>query len=517
MGRGTVSVKDYVKILRRRWMTIFATVVLCTLAAAGYWLIQPSQYTTSLQLYVSAPATQSPEFYFSSSQLAQDRVESFGELARSPRVMNTVISNLQLPLTVPELQDRISATTSEKSVIIALSATDSTAMGAASIADVTGAALAKTVADLERPEPTASPPPLVVKIIEPAPVPTEPSNLSLKRLLALSLLLGLVVGVSVALLRHALDNTLSASSEVAELTETPDLGEISYDSASGRAKVFEGLEGQSAFVEDIKRLRTNIQFLDAGSAHKIFTFTSAMPNEGKTTTCVNLAAALASAGHRVLLIDADLRRPKIAEVLGLDREVGLTSVLARRIALQEGIQRASQGRFDVLTSGQVPPNPSELLASAQTRNLLGQLRQAYELILIDTSPLLPVTDAVGVAALSDGAIMMCRARSTSRTQIRTAANSLASVGVDVRGVVLTMVSKSERGLPSYSSYDAASGRANGSTISATPVSGKQVVADEITRAVAVDTPHGPDRRPSPRPHASKPTTTAWNSRAGGQP
>ena len=485
---------------------MFACFVVTVVAALLYYFVQPSEYTANLQLYVSAPTTQAPELYLSSSQLAQDRVESYGELVRSPRVMQEVITRLQLPLTVSELQQKVTATTTDKSVLVNLAVVDGTAQGAASIADATGEALASTVADLERPLPTATTPPLTVRAVQPTPVPIDPSNLGLKRLLALGLLLGGVLGVSVALLRHALDNTLSSSSELAELAAAPDLGEIAHDNAVNRASIFNGLDEQSTFVEDVKRLRTNIQFLDAGSAHKIFTITSSLPGEGKTTTSVNLAATLASAGHRVLLIDGDLRRPRVADFLGLDGEVGLTSVLARRIALREAIQRVRHGRFDVLASGQLPPNPSELLASSQTRELLGQLRQVYEVILIDTSPLLPVTDAVGLAASTDGAIVVCRAQSTTRAQVRGAVNSLSSVGVDVRGMVLTMAAKTTRGLTSYRSYE--SGSQVGTPIAATPIGGAEPFSDELTRLVDAEAYRAADRRPSPHPHVGGSSASA---------
>jgi capsular exopolysaccharide synthesis family protein len=181
--------------------------------------------------------------------------------------------------------------------------------------------------------------------------------------------------------------------------------------------------------------------------------TSSLPEEGKTTSLCNLAIAMAAAQARVLLVEADLRRPKVAEILGLDGAVGLTDILSGRLRPDQVIQPWSGGMFDVLASGSLPPNPSELLGSRQMTELLAELRTQYDVVLLDTPPLLPVTDAAAVAPSADGVILVCRFKRASREQVGRAVQALAAVSVPVLGTLFTMVpTRGPRGYAGYNSY-----------------------------------------------------------------
>jgi capsular exopolysaccharide synthesis family protein len=212
-------------------------------------------------------------------------------------------------------------------------------------------------------------------------------------------------------------------------------------------------DAQSPRSEAFRQLRTNLQFVDVDRPRKVILVTSSMPGEGKTTTLLNLAIALASAGTRVLVIDADLRRPKASDLLGLDRTVGLTSVLAGRVRPEQVIQPWGGGVFDVLAGGPLPPNPSELLASNHMHVLLAELRERYDTILIDAPPLLPVTDAAAVAPATDGAILICSFKKTTRSQVESAVQALSAVSAPLLGTVFNMVpSSGPRAYAQYNSY-----------------------------------------------------------------
>jgi capsular exopolysaccharide synthesis family protein len=210
---------------------------------------------------------------------------------------------------------------------------------------------------------------------------------------------------------------------------------------------------QSPRSEAFRQLRTNLQFLDVDTPHKVVVITSSMPSEGKSTTLANLAIALGSAGQRVLAIEADLRRPKLADMLGLERSVGLTSVLSGRVRPEHAVQHWSGGKFDFLASGPLPPNPSELLASQHMATLLRDLRGRYDIVLLDTPPLLPVTDAAAVGPATDGAVLVCRFKATTRDQVARAVDALEAVSTPLLGTVLTMVpSTGPRAYAQYNSY-----------------------------------------------------------------
>lgn len=208
---------------------------------------------------------------------------------------------------------------------------------------------------------------------------------------------------------------------------------------------------QSPRAEAFRGLRTNLQFVDVDHPRKVIVVTSPLPGEGKTTVVCNLAIALGAADSRVLVIEADLRRPRVADLLGLERAAGLTTVLAGGVGFEQAVQPWSGGLFDVLTSGQLPPNPSELLASKQMKALLGELRERYDVVLIDSPPLLAVTDAAALAPATEGAVVVCRFRKTTRDQLRNAVEALHAVSARVLGTVFTMV-PSSTGPRAYTRY-----------------------------------------------------------------
>ena len=180
--------------------------------------------------------------------------------------------------------------------------------------------------------------------------------------------------------------------------------------------------------------------------------TSSLPGEGKSTTAINLAITLADAGSRVALVDADLRRPSIAEYMGLAGEVGLTTVLIGRADLQDAMQPWGDGSLNVLPSGQIPPNPSELLGSGSMAKLLDLLASQYDIVLIDTPPLLPVTDAAILAKITGGAVVVAAADVFNRQQLADGLGALEDVGARVLGVVLNRLAYKQTDAYSYYNY-----------------------------------------------------------------
>jgi capsular exopolysaccharide synthesis family protein len=198
-------------------------------------------------------------------------------------------------------------------------------------------------------------------------------------------------------------------------------------------------------------LRTNLQFSQVDDPPRLIVVTSSVPGEGKTGTAVNLALSLAEAGVSVCLVDADLRRPCVAPTFGLVRDAGLTTVLIGQARLADVMQQVAGG-LSVLTSGAVPPNPTELLASARMTEVMRELADTYEVVIIDTAPLLPVADTVGLASLAQGTLLVVRAARTRRDQVRTAAESLERVGVRLLGTVFSMAPVLKGGRYGYRSY-----------------------------------------------------------------
>jgi receptor protein-tyrosine kinase len=192
-------------------------------------------------------------------------------------------------------------------------------------------------------------------------------------------------------------------------------------------------------AEGIRRLRTNLQFLNVDSPPKVFMVSSSVPAEGKTTLTVNLALALAESGHKVTIVEADLRKPRVTRTLGLIGGVGLTNVLSGTADLGDVLQRHGERSLSVIASGPTPPNPGELLASSHMLRLIQELRDTNDFVLLDAPPVLPVADASGLAVLVDGVVLVVRYGKTRRDQVVQTAATLKQVGATTFGVVLNMV------------------------------------------------------------------------------
>jgi succinoglycan biosynthesis transport protein ExoP len=446
-----VTIQDNVRILREQWLVLVLAVLVGLGAAAAAFYARPPEYTAHLTMYVSSQSSSdSPTSAYVGAQLSEARVTSYVELVSSDRVAGDVARELGLGIPAAELAERIVATSQLDSVLIDVAVQDASPQAAATVANTVGDVFTALVDELERPVDPDVAQAVAVRVVQPAAVPDEPSTMSLPLVLVLGAVLGLAAGVAAALARNALDTSVKSVEVLRAAADAANLGTIAYDAQVPRRPLTLHGDPQSPRAEAFRQLRTNLQFVDVDHPRKVIVVTSAMPAEGKTTTTANLAIALAAAGSRVLLVEGDLRRPKVADLLGLERTVGLTSVLSGRLPVDEAIQAWGSGQLHVLASGPLPPNPSELLASRQMTALVDELRRAYDVVLIDSPPLLPVTDAAAVAPATDGVLLVCRFRQTTKSQVEAAAAALRAVSAPLLGTVFTMVAT--RGPRSYQQY-----------------------------------------------------------------
>jgi capsular exopolysaccharide synthesis family protein len=265
------------------------------------------------------------------------------------------------------------------------------------------------------------------------------------------------------------------------VTGVPVLATVPHDPRARTAPLI--IEGsvRSTRAEALRQLRTNLRFVDVDQPTRAMAITSACPGEGKSTTACNLAIVLAEAGKRVVLVDADLRRPRLAEYLDLEGAIGLTNVLAGQIRVETALQHWGSTGVFVLASGSIPPNPSELLGSRNMADLVAALSAAFDVVIIDTPPLLPVTDAAVLATAVDGTLLVTRHGHTTTSQARQAAEALRAVEGRVLGTVLNMVPG--RRAQTYSYYDASIATA-GPLPEVTPPSEEDTVVPQVRRAGA---------------------------------
>jgi capsular exopolysaccharide synthesis family protein len=444
-----VDLRDYVRVLRKRWRLI----AICTLlaigaAAAVTWQTTP-KYQASTQLFVAARDTSSNVGNLAAGgQFTQARVQSYANIVNSPQVADAVATQLHAGLTGRQIAKEITATAPLNTVLVNVSVNDTSPQRAQAIANAVSDQFATFAANLETTPGSASSP-VKVTVVKRAELPLSPVSPRKKLNLILGLLVGLAIGVGGAVLRETLDTTVKDPEQVQREMGLPMLGAIAYDPDATKRPLIVHADPRSSRSEAFRQLRTNLQFVNIDRAPRSLVISSSVPEEGKTTTATNLAIALAQSGMRVLLVEADLRRPRMADYLGIEGAVGLTSVLIGRAELADAVQHwgDDSARLDVLPSGPTPPNPSELLGSKGMAELLRELELTYDLVLIDAPPLLPVTDAAVLANVASGAVVIVRYGHTRREQLARAVESLRSVGAEVFGVVLTMTPT--RGPDSY--------------------------------------------------------------------
>lgn len=205
-------------------------------------------------------------------------------------------------------------------------------------------------------------------------------------------------------------------------------------------------------TEAYRVIRTSIQFAQAGKELKTLAVTSCMPNEGKSITVANLAVVLTQAGKSVLLLDCDMRNPTVHKNFNLSNKVGLSSCISMGTALSDAVQKTSIEGLYALTGGVIPPNPSELLGSEQMKNVLQRAKEQYDYVLIDTPPVMPVTDALIVSRFVDGMILVIASAEVKVEMARDVKNQLVNAGANILGVVLNKVRSEHHGYGYYYYY-----------------------------------------------------------------
>ncbi len=309
-----------------------------------------------------------------------------------------------------------------------------------------------------------------VRIVDPASAPTTPSSPNIPRNLLVSLLVGLAGGLALAFILESRDNTVHSLEQVRVITALPSLAVIPFSARpssrslsmaqakrlpqSAAAAVASAARPKSEIAEAYRALRTSILLSKTGRSAKILMVTSALPQEGKTTTSVNLAIVLAQQGARVLLIEADMRRSGISSVLHLKSDIGLSTILGQNSVPDPEEAMQSIGdipNLRVLPAGPVALNPSEMLASPRMRDLLNILEPEFDHIIIDTPPVLSVTDACLLSALADSTLFVIRAGVTSRAALRRAYEMLTHVDARIMGVILNAADFTEPDLYYYGS------------------------------------------------------------------
>ena len=432
-----MELRDVFRVLRMSWLAL----VVASLCGAGlgtaYSLTQTPLYESEVELFVSAQSATSISDLSQGSTYTQQAVRSFASVTGTPIVLDRVITGLGLDMDARELARRVEAEPLLDSSILVVTVRDESPERAAEIADAISSRLIGVVGELS-PDTGGSSPVKVTVISEavPADEPASPN-------LVLNVLIGLGAGAALAfaasLLRARLDQRIRGDADIESVTTAPIIGGIAFDRGARERPLIVHNDPLSTLAESFRTLRTNLQFLRVPRGPNAYVITSALSGEGKSTTVANLAITLAAAGESVVVVDADMRRPTIATLLGLEGAVGLSDVLIGEVSLDDALQTWGTGRVMVLPAGRTPPNPSELLQSGSMSSLLETLQARYQTVLIDAPPLLSVSDASVLARRVRGAIVVCSTTRSRRPHLAGVMRMLEQAGGRALGVVVTML------------------------------------------------------------------------------
>ncbi len=446
-----MNVQQFLKLLRARWLTVCVAALVPILGAVAYTMTQTPLYAGSTRLYVSSNAGSSVVDLYNGNRLSQDRVLSYTQLIMGETLAQRTIDRLGLDMGAESLKTRVTARSKPNTILIDVEVLDPSPVQARDIANALSDEFVVMVRELETPTRDAAPDARVV-VEQRASIPSAPVSPNKTLNLLTGILTGALLGLALAILRDRLDNTIKSPEVIEEVTGGAVIGYIPFDKKLTTEPAIAFDDDNSGTAEAFRKLRTNLQFLAVDSPPRLIVVTSSSPSEGKSTTSINIALALAEAEHSVVLVDADLRRPRLASYLDLVGSVGLSTVLSGGASLDEVLQKTKFTKLTFVAAGAVPPNPSELLGSLAAKKIFSDLRAKFDYVIVDSSPLLAVTDGAILAAEADGVLVAVRAGKTKHDQLAHAIGALRDVDANVLGALVTMLPTRGSGSYSYNYY-----------------------------------------------------------------
>lgn len=418
------------------WVIALGVTLVGALIAFALSMMATPQYEAHARMYVSttggAPVSNAS---YQETTASQQMALSLVKLIQSEAVTERVVESLQLDMSASELAAKMEATVEPETVLIDLSVTDPSPVLAREIANANAFEFADFVDELQLKTAPSTPKPKVT-LVKPAATPAAPVSPNVPRNVGLGALAGLAIGFALANLRGRIIHTVHDAETLETLTGTPSLGAIPV-AKSRTGDAFAMVTRDAMMMESFREVRTNLVHLLEGSASRVVSVSSAGLREGKTTTLCGLGAVLSDAGHRVLVIDGDLRHARLTQNLDMAGGLGLAEVLDGAAEPRDVIRSLRGSRVDVLPAGQIAVQPSELLSSRAAEKLLQQMGESYDYVLVDTPAVLAFTDATIIATLSDGVLVVARYAEVDGEDLQAALARLTKVDAPILGAVFT--------------------------------------------------------------------------------
>jgi len=430
-----MDLRGYLRLFRRRWVFIMLSIAVCAGAAAALAVSQPPTYAAHSQMFVSAAKAATLGDTYEGGLFIQQRVASYTRILSSAGLVQRVIKQLRLPDSVGHLQSEISASVPADTVLIDLTVKDRSPTRAQAIAGALDAQFSSYLGDLETPQADGQPQ-IRVSVVGPAPLQTSqvPSRRGLD--IGVGVLLGLVLGVVGAVTLESLDDRVRSEEDVGPIVGAPVLGTIVHHPDADRNPAVALAAPDSLAAESFRRLRANLLAVSGHGPPRSLAIVSAMPQEGKTFVAANLGVAFAVAGHRIVLVNTDMRSRALAQILGSTSTRGLTDVLTANASLDSALHSGPGLPFEVLDSGPSLDDPGQIFESRRFVEVLTALSTRADIVLVDALSLLAEADAAVVAGAVSGVILVVRVGATRKRELEDAVRALRTVNAQVVGVVL---------------------------------------------------------------------------------
>lgn len=435
------------RLVLNYWRGILGIFLLCALLFFAWTLTQPRIYSATSSALALATESEDVSTALAGDNLAKSKAVSYKSIAGTSMVADRVITSLSLSDDPDSLLAKIDISVPTNTAEIRVTASSNGPEEARALANAWVVALIAQVSELESVASGASSEAAGV-ILQPlgqARLPTEPVSPNTTLIVALGGCLGIALGMGYALVRNRIDRRIR-SAQALEGIGVNVMGTIpQLKRLVGRRAVVEsgppnhGDKDAYAYSEALRELRTNLNYIDVDNPPRIIVMTSSVPGEGKSSILANLAVTMALAGKNVVLIDADLRRPAQTSLFDLMGGAGLTDVLSRSVEIEDVLQPYGPiPNLQVMGAGRIPPNPSELLGSKAMELLLQELA-INAVVLVDTPPLLPATDAAVLSTIADGVLVAVRAGHTTSEEVTRALQILRKVDAHIFGAILNQV------------------------------------------------------------------------------
>lgn len=436
-----MELRDYLRGLRRHWLAIVLMTALGVAVGFGWAKLQTPVYEATASGLVRSADSEDETALLMSDSMAMQKLPTYMQMAAWKEVAQGAVDELRIDISPQAAATLVTVENPDSTALIKVTARGSSPEDAAALAEAWISSLTATIDRVEGGSTGSAP--MTIYLASLAAVPMVPIFPDMRTALVVGGLLGVGFGISFALIRTASDRRIRVADDVEDRAGLSLIGSIPIAPRGvvTRGRLFASTPNapSMAVKEAFGSLRTNLRFVDVDNPPRKIVVTSALPGDGKSTVACNLAVALAASGVPVALVDGDLRRPTVADTMGIVGSAGLTDVLSGRADLVDVLQRVSDiPNLIVLGAGSTPPNPSEVLGSARMLTVLDQLAE-HATVIIDAPPLLPTTDGAVLASQSDGAIIVASLGKTTYDLVEKAVDTLEKANSRALGLVLNKV------------------------------------------------------------------------------